>query len=139
MGRFLLHMLRIEYEKRQAPIANLSIADANFRLKEQIRKFLKAAYPFDRDLHPGESAYQWWVNLDQDRSNNAQPLAVCNTLIEPFERHLSSGELTWFWFMLSDLALRFLQLFRTQWLMNKPAQPLHGSILISATASRSRH
>jgi hypothetical protein len=78
MGRFLLHiMLRVEYdEKRQTPISNLSIADANMRLKEQIRKFLKAVYPFDRDLRPRESAYQWWVNLDQDRSNDTQPLAV---------------------------------------------------------------
>lgn len=74
-------MLRIEYEKRQMPIANLSIADANMRLKDQIRKFLKGVYPFDQDLRLGESAYQWWVNLDQDRSNNTQPLAVCNTLI----------------------------------------------------------
>jgi hypothetical protein len=77
MGKCLLHMLRIEYEKRHMPIANLSIADANMRLKDQIRKFLKAVYPFDRDLRPGESAYQWWVNLDQDHSNDAQPLAVC--------------------------------------------------------------
>ena len=76
MGRFLLNMLRIEYEKRQVPIANLSIAGANMRLKDQIRKYLKSVYPFDRDLRSDESTYEWWVSLDQDRSNDAQPLAV---------------------------------------------------------------
>ena len=135
MGRFLLHiMLRVEYdEKRQTPISNLSIADANMRLKEQIRKFLKAVYPFDRDLRPRESAYQWWVNLDQDRSNDTQPLAVSTTV----SIALARASLTWF--MLSDSVLRFLQSFRTPWLMSKPALPLHGSIHICATASRSRH
>ena len=82
MGQFLLHMLCVKYEKHQTPIADLSITDANMWLKDQIRKFLKAIYPFDWDLHLGESAHQWWVNLDQDHSNDTQPLVVCNTLIK---------------------------------------------------------
>jgi hypothetical protein len=77
MGKFLLNMLRVEYEKRRVPIANLSIADANTRLKDLIRKFIKGAYPFDRDLRQGETAYQWWNSLDRDRTSDAQPLAVC--------------------------------------------------------------
>ena len=67
-------MLHIEYEKCQTPIANLSITNANMWLEEQICRFLKAIYPFDRDLHPGESAYQWWANLDQDHSMTHNPL-----------------------------------------------------------------
>jgi hypothetical protein len=131
MGRFLLNMLHIEYERRQVPIAGLSIADANMRLKEQIRKFLKAVYPFDRDLRPGESAFEWWVSLDQDCSNDAQPLAVCDLLI------LTHRLLTWS--VLSDLVSRFSRLFRIQWSMSNLALPSHGLILICATASRSRH
>jgi hypothetical protein len=131
MGRFLLNMLRIEYERRQVPIANLSIADANMRLKDQIRKFLKAVYPFDRDLRPGESAYEWWVSLDQDRSNDAQPLAVCDLLIR-VHRLLT-------WFVLSDLVSQFSRLFRIQWLTSKLALPSHGLILICETASKLRH
>jgi len=74
--------LNMKNTKHQTPIANLSITNANMQLKEQIRKFLKAIYPFDQDLCPGESIYQRWANLDQDCSNDTQPLAVCNTLIK---------------------------------------------------------
>jgi hypothetical protein len=77
MGKFLLKMLRVEYEKRQMPIAGLNVADANARLRDQVRKYVKGVYPFDRELRPGETAYQWWVSLDNDQSNDAQPLAVC--------------------------------------------------------------
>jgi hypothetical protein len=42
-------MLRIEYEKRNVPIANLSISEANTRLKDLIKKYIKKAYPFDRN------------------------------------------------------------------------------------------
>lgn len=75
MGKFLLSMLRIEYEKRKVPIANLSISEANTRLKELIKKYLKKVYPFDRELRTDESAYEWWSYLDKDRSGDAQPLA----------------------------------------------------------------
>ncbi|KAG1787911.1 uncharacterized protein HD556DRAFT_1245930 [Suillus plorans] len=68
-------MLRIEYEKRKVPIANLSISEANTWLKDLIKKYLKKAYPFDRELRTDETAYEWWSYLDKDRSNDAQPLA----------------------------------------------------------------
>jgi len=50
MGKFLLSMLHIEYKKRKAPIANLSISEANTRLKDLIKKYIKKVYPFDREL-----------------------------------------------------------------------------------------
>jgi hypothetical protein len=79
MGKFLLSMLRIEYEKRKVPIANLSISEANTRLKDLIKKYIKKVYPFDRKLRTDETAYEWWSYLDKDRSGDAQPLAVCQT------------------------------------------------------------
>jgi hypothetical protein len=79
MGKFLLSMLRIEYEKRNVPIANLSISEANTRLKDLIKKYMKKVYPFDRKLRTNEIAYEWWSYLDKDRSGDAQPLAVCQT------------------------------------------------------------
>ena len=76
IGTFLLGMLKREYELRKATIANLSIADANRRLKDLIKKYLKSVYPFDLALRPNETAYDWWRRLDTDQSNDAQPLAV---------------------------------------------------------------
>jgi hypothetical protein len=69
-------MLCIEYEKRKVPIANLSILEANTRLKDLIKKYIKKVYPFDRELRVNETASEWWSNLDKDCSNDAQPLAV---------------------------------------------------------------
>jgi len=77
MSKFLLNMLRIEYEKRQVQIANHNIADANSWLKEQIWKYMKGVYPFDHDCHSNETVYEWWTSLDQAHSNDAQPLVVC--------------------------------------------------------------
>ncbi|KAJ8581439.1 hypothetical protein M405DRAFT_868676 [Rhizopogon salebrosus TDB-379] len=68
-------MLRIEYEKRNVPIANLSISEANTHLKDLIKKYIKKVYPFDRKLRTDETAYEWWSYLDKDRSGDAQPLA----------------------------------------------------------------
>jgi len=79
VGKFLLCMLRIEYEKRKAPIANLSISEANTRLKDLIKKYIKKVYPFDRELRTDETAYEWWSYLDKDKSGDAQPLAVSQT------------------------------------------------------------
>jgi hypothetical protein len=77
MGKFLLSMLHIEYEKRKAPITNLSISEANTRLKDLIKKYIKKVYPFDCELRTDETAYEWWSYLDKDQSGDAQPLAVC--------------------------------------------------------------
>ncbi|KAG2060034.1 hypothetical protein BDR06DRAFT_1003087 [Suillus hirtellus] len=68
-------MLHIKYEKQKVPIANLSISEANTRLKDLVKKYLKKVYPFDRELQTDESAYEWWSYLDKDRSGDAQPLA----------------------------------------------------------------
>ncbi|KAG2055260.1 hypothetical protein BDR06DRAFT_1007163 [Suillus hirtellus] len=75
MGKFLLSMLQIKYEKRKVPIANLSISEANTQLKDLIKKYLKKTYPFDRKLQTDEMAYEWWSYLDKNCSNDAQPLA----------------------------------------------------------------
>ena len=84
IGKFLLSMLRIEYEKRKVPIVNLSILEANTRLKDLIKRYIKNVYPFDREVRPNETAHDWWSNLDEDCSGDAQRLAVCE--IDPFIR-----------------------------------------------------
>jgi hypothetical protein len=50
VGKFLLSMLHIEYEKRKVLIANLSILEANTHSKDLIKKYIKKVYPFDREL-----------------------------------------------------------------------------------------
>lgn len=76
MANYLLRMLRTEYIDKKAIIAGLDIATANSRLKEQALKYVKGAYPFDRDLGEGETAIQWWRKLDECRTKDAQPMAV---------------------------------------------------------------
>ncbi|KAG0701296.1 hypothetical protein DFH29DRAFT_755081, partial [Suillus ampliporus] len=61
---------------RKVPIANLSISEANTRLKDLVKKYLKKVYPFDRELRTDESAYEWWSYMDKDRSGDAQPLRL---------------------------------------------------------------
>ena len=71
-------MFHIEYEKFQVPIVNLSTVDTNMWLTEdQIHKFLRAM--FDQDLHPGKPMSIEWQ--DQDLSNDARLLVVCDLII----------------------------------------------------------
>lgn len=77
-------MLCIEYDQRKEPIAGLTIADANACLKELIRKYIKGVYPFDRDFRADETAHQWWVSINNDKSMDAQPLAVSVYVISVF-------------------------------------------------------
>ena len=76
MANYLLRMLCTEYVNKKATIADLNIATANSRLKEQALKYVKGAYPFDRDLCEGKTAIEWWQKLDACRTNDAQPMAV---------------------------------------------------------------
>ncbi|KAL5484890.1 hypothetical protein ACEPAI_7532 [Sanghuangporus weigelae] len=82
-GTFLLGMLRTQYENLKIPIAGLSAQDANALLKQQLLKYTKAVYPFDRPFHDTDHAGGWWKQLDIDRTNDAQPLAkLARTLFE---------------------------------------------------------
>ena len=64
------HAILIKYVlyRIQKVFSCLNITGANIWPKDQIHKGSKAVYLFDPDLRPGESAYEWWVSLDQDRS-----------------------------------------------------------------------
>ncbi|KAL5536596.1 hypothetical protein ACEPAF_419 [Sanghuangporus sanghuang] len=82
-GTFLLGMLRTQYENLKIPIVGLSAQDANVLLKQQLVKYTKAIYPFDRPFHDTDHAGGWWKQLDIDRTNDAQPLAkLARTLFE---------------------------------------------------------
>ena len=78
LGDFLLSLLRIEYEKKDAPIADLPVAQALVNLKDQICGFVKGAYPFEQPMSPSQDPVEWWKHLDADVSSKAvaQPLAV---------------------------------------------------------------
>lgn len=79
-GTFMLGMLRRECA-RGIRVAGLEPHEAVDRLKEQIPKFLKKSYPFDRKVLSSDGPQQWWARLNLDQggecpSNEAQPLAV---------------------------------------------------------------
>ena len=76
MANYLLCMLHTEYVNEKATIADLNIATANSRLKEQALKYVKGAYPFDRNLCEGETAIEWWQKLNACCMNDAQLMAV---------------------------------------------------------------
>lgn len=108
IGKFLLTMLRTEYEHRKEPICDLTIAEANGRLREQIVQYLKSAYPFSRPYRAKESAMDWWGALDRDQTHDAQPLAVrvsSNSCSLCFPDRYRS----------SDLLLRYLLSHLIQW------------------------
>lgn len=130
IGTFLLTMLKREYELRKIKIADLPIADANWRLKDLIKKYLKSVYPFDLALRRDETAYEWWKRLDMDKSNDAQPLAVS---IGIASHHGFTDN-----YFYSGLVYRYSRWCQIQWRMNKPALHLHGSIPICAAVKRSR-
>ncbi|KAL5489773.1 hypothetical protein ACEPAI_4605 [Sanghuangporus weigelae] len=74
-GTFLLGMLCAQYQDLKMPIAGLSAQEANGLLKQQVVKYVKGVYPFDRPFHDTDHAGEWWKNLDKDQLNDAQPLA----------------------------------------------------------------
>lgn len=76
VGLFLLSQLRIHYQSKQSPIANLTASQACDRLKEQLLQYQKASYPFDRPLLSDDTAQRWWARLDEDKGNESQPMAV---------------------------------------------------------------
>lgn len=80
-GNFLLLLLRVQYKQLETPIAGLRVVEAYTRLQEQIIKYQKVVYPFERPLGEKETAGEWWANLDKDKSNDAQPLAVIISFI----------------------------------------------------------
>ena len=87
-GNFLLKMLKIEYEVKDSPIADLPIADALDALKDQLDRFAKGLHPFDRPLGRTNDPLEWWVKLDEDESlkdeydaPEAQPLAVSGDVL----------------------------------------------------------
>ena len=82
VGKFLLNMLRTEYNDRNTRIAKLNIKDANTRLKKSIKLYFKGEHPFDAPLG-NKTAKEWWASLarDQTSKNEAQPLAVSNKMI----------------------------------------------------------
>jgi hypothetical protein len=87
--KYLFHMLKAEYERHEKTATNkddaglsrpswmirLSASAAFEALMDQLLRFIKGLWPFDRSLAPGESSLTWWRRLD--RENAAQPLAVC--------------------------------------------------------------
>ena len=75
---FLLEMLRKEYVIQKQAVAGLEAREALTCLKDQIVHFVKNAYPFDRELAPGDGPQEWWqaLSVDQTPLNQAQPLAV---------------------------------------------------------------
>jgi len=76
IGHYVLQLLQTEYQDRKVMIEGLDIVDANKRLKEQIKRYIKRVYPFDRPADTKTIAIDWWRELDADKSNAAQPLAV---------------------------------------------------------------
>lgn len=78
-SKFLVGMLKCYYEKDQLNqvFPGLSKRDAYLSLREQLVKYQKGIYPFDRPFNePTDTAGIWWSRLDEDRSNDPQPLAV---------------------------------------------------------------
>ena len=82
-GNFLLKMLRTEYEAKGVVVAGLSLAHALGALKDQLDRYVKKIYPFERPLGREGDPLQWWTKLDKDNSlkdeagiPEAQPLAV---------------------------------------------------------------
>jgi hypothetical protein len=127
LGKFLLSMLCIEYEKRKVPIANLSILEANTRLKDLIKKYIKKVYPFDHELRVNETASEWWSNLDKDRSNDAQPLAVGQIVIFSCRSDYN---------LIRDWPYGFFHLYQTPWLTRGLGLHLLGSTHLSEADSK---
>ena len=76
MANYLLCMLCTKYVNKKATIADLNIAMANSRLKEQALKYVKRTYPFDHNLCEGENAIEWWQKLNACHTNDAQLMVV---------------------------------------------------------------
>lgn len=77
--RFVLKLLRIEYEKKHIKVAGLSGLEAITRCKKQVQQFVTSTYPFNRPLRDGEGPKEWWKAISQNP--DAQPLAVRDHLI----------------------------------------------------------
>ncbi|TDL27052.1 hypothetical protein BD410DRAFT_482783 [Rickenella mellea] len=75
VGRYLLKLLRVEYEQQNFQIAKLSAPEAVDRCKEQVQKYIKGVYPFNVPFRENDTAVGWWTRLDNDKSNDPQPLA----------------------------------------------------------------
>lgn len=75
-GKFLLQVMRTDYEKRNAPIADLDLCEANPLLKEQLAKYYRSEPPFDRALRANEGPREWWAVLNKKKDRYSQPLAV---------------------------------------------------------------
>lgn len=83
-GAYLMNMLKVEYQTKAQPIEGLAAIDALNRLKEQLRKFTKSVYPFDKRVDKADGPREWWKRLDEDKSLDrleAQPLAVSNPVV----------------------------------------------------------
>ena len=78
LGDFLLSLLRIEYEQKDTPIADLPVAQAVDNLKDQIVSYVKGAYPFELPMFSPQDPFEWWKRLDGDASRKTavQPMAV---------------------------------------------------------------
>ena len=83
-GNYLLRLLRIEYEQRNSPIADLEAEEALSQLKDQVVAFATGGYPFNRTFSPSQTPFEWWRALDEDKSTpEAQPLAVSSLIQVP--------------------------------------------------------
>ncbi|KAK7687035.1 hypothetical protein QCA50_009535 [Cerrena zonata] len=79
-GQFLLRVLRIEYEHRKRPIANLPVHEALTRLKQQVRQWVISGYPFDRPYGATDTPQTYWKHL-RATCEDAQPLATLACMI----------------------------------------------------------
>ncbi|KAI0682828.1 hypothetical protein BC835DRAFT_1423949 [Cytidiella melzeri] len=93
-GRFLLDLLRIEYNDRKAPICGLREDVAVELLKAQVGKYYRGEAPFDCPVTPEEGPHEWWEKLNQDCSEVTQPIAQLATFVMGLTPNSMSDEHT---------------------------------------------
>ncbi|GJE84361.1 hypothetical protein PsYK624_004370 [Phanerochaete sordida] len=132
-GNFLMDMAWTEYNVRERVIAGLSQEAVVERLRDQVLRFVKGAYPFDREVFPSDGPQQWWdrLNVDQTPSNPAQPLAwLCSAMFALCPNSIADertgSTFTWMNSYLRNrlevpTLVRMTQL--RSWVRHKPSEP----------------
>ncbi|KAI0682556.1 hypothetical protein BC835DRAFT_1311463 [Cytidiella melzeri] len=80
-GRFLLDLLRIEYNDRKGPICGLREDVAVELLKAPVGKYYRGEAPLNCPVMPEEGPHEWWEKLNQDCSEVTQPIAQLATFV----------------------------------------------------------